>query len=96
MRFASWAWKEVAVVFAAAQRLEQRNRVGADANGAGRAPLTQKANVAAFIQRLNVLPPQTAQLGDPTPQQVGPADHDVVPRCDGRPLYLRGTDNPKN
>ena len=64
-------------------RLEQRQRVGADADGAGLAPFTQEPNVAAFIQRLNVLPPQMAQLGDTTAQQVGPTDHDVVPRCDG-------------
>ena len=76
-------WKKPVTRLAAAQRLEQRQRVGADADGAGFAALTQQPNVAAFIQRLNVLPPQTAQLGDTTAQQVGPTDHDVVPRCDG-------------
>ena len=96
MRFASWAWKEVAVVFAAAQQLEQLQRCSTDADGAGLAPLTQKANVAAFIQRLNVLPPQTAQLRYTTAEQIRPADHDVVPRCDGGPFYLRGTDDPEN
>ena len=55
-------WKKPVLRLAAAQRLEQRNRVGADANGAGFAALTEEANVAAFIQRLDVLPPQTAQL----------------------------------
>ncbi len=48
--------------FAAAKGLEQLQRVGADANGAVLAPLTQQANVAALIQRFDVFPPQTAQL----------------------------------
>ena len=66
-----------------AQRLEELQRVGADADGAGLAPLAQQANVAAFIQRFDVLPPQPAQLGHTAAQQVGTADHDVVPHCDG-------------
>ena len=80
---------------AAAQRLEQLQRVGADADGAGLAALTEEANIAAFIQRFDVLPSQTAQLRDPTAQQVGTADHDVVTRCDGGAFYLRGTDDPE-
>ena len=90
------AWKKPVTRLAAAQRLEQRQRVGADADGAGFAALTQQPNVAAFIQRLNVLPPQTAQLRYTAPEQIRPTDHDVVPRCDGCPFYLGGTDNPKN
>ena len=76
-------WKKPVTRLAAAQRLEQRQRVGADADGAGFAALTEEANVAAFIQRLDVLPPQTAQLGYTAPEQIRPTDHDVVPRCDG-------------
>ena len=70
-------------MLAAAQRLEQCNRVGADANGAGLAPLAEEANVAAFIQRFDVLPAQAAQLGYTAPEQIRPTDRDVVPRCDG-------------
>ena len=42
-------WKKPVPRLAAAQRLEQRQRVGADADGAGLAPLTQEPNVAAFM-----------------------------------------------
>ena len=76
-------WEKPVPRLAAAQRLEQLQRCGADADGAGLAPLAQQANVAAFIQRFDVLPAQPAQLGDPAAQQVGTADDDVVPRCDG-------------
>ena len=76
-------WKKPVTRLAAAQRLEQRQRVGADADGTGFAALTEKANVAAFIQRFDVLPAQAAQLGYTTPEQIRPTDHDVVPRCDG-------------
>ena len=89
-------WKKPVLRLAAAQRLEQLQRVGADADGAGLAALTEEANIAAFIQRFDVLPSQTAQLRYPAAQQVGTADHDVVPRCDGGAFYLRGTDNPQN
>ena len=41
---------------AAAKGLEQLQRVGADADGAGLAALAEEANVAAFIQRFDVLP----------------------------------------
>ena len=68
---------------AAAKGLEQLQRVGADADGSGLAPLAEEANVAAFIQRFDVLPPQTAQLGHAAAEQIRPADHDVVTRCDG-------------
>ena len=78
-------WKKPVTRLAAAQRLEQRQRVGADADGAGFAALTQQPNVAALIQRFDVLPPQTAQLGYTAPEQIRPADHDLVPRCDGCP-----------
>ena len=76
-------WKEPVLRSAAAQRLEQRQRVGADTDGARLAPLAQQANVAALIQRLDVFPAQTAQLGHTTAKQIGTADHDVIPRCDG-------------
>ena len=76
-------WEKPVAGLAAAKGLEQLQRVGADADGAGLAALTEEANVAAFIQRFDVLPAQPAQLGDPAAQQVGTADHDVVPRCDG-------------
>ena len=89
-------WEKPVPRLAAAQRLEQLQRVGADADGAGLAPLTEEANVAALIQQLDVLPPQTAQLGHTAPEQIRPADHDVVPRCDGGAFYLRGTDAPEN
>ena len=74
-------WKKPVFRLAAAQRLEQLQRCGADADSV--AALTEEPNVAAFCQRLNVLPPQTAQLGYTAPEQIRPADHDVVPRCDG-------------
>ena len=76
-------WEKPVPRLATAQRLEELQRVGADADGAGLAPLAQQANVAAFIQRFDVLPPQPAQLGHTAAQQVGTADHDVVPHCDG-------------
>ena len=56
---------------AAAKGLEQLQRVVADADGAGLTALTEEANVAALIQRFDVLPAQTAQLGHTTAQQVG-------------------------
>ena len=76
-------WKKPVTRLAAAQRLEQRQRVGADADSAGLAPLAEEPNVAAFCQRLNVLPAQAAQLGYTAPEQIRSTDHDVVPRCDG-------------
>ena len=76
-------WEKPVAGLAAAKGLEQLQGVGADADGAGFAPLAEEANVAAFIQRFDVLPAQPAQLGDPAAQQVGTADHDVVPHCDG-------------
>ena len=76
-------WEKPVPRLAAAQRLEELQRVGADADGAGLAALTEEANVAALIQRFDVLPPQTAQLGDAAPEQIRPADHHVVTRCDG-------------
>ena len=89
-------WEKPVPRLAAAKGLEQLQRVVADADGAGLTALTEEANVAALIQRFDVLPAQTAQLGHTTAQQIGTADHDVVPRCNGRPLYLRGTDDPEN
>ena len=68
---------------AAAKGLEQLQRFPADADGSGLAPLAEEANVTAFIQRFDVLPPQTAQLGHAAAEQIRPADHDVVTRCDG-------------
>ena len=76
-------WEKPVPRLAAAQRLEQLQRVGADADGSGLAALAQQPNVAALIQRFDVLPPQTAQLGHTAAQQIGTADHDVVTRCDG-------------
>ena len=76
-------WKEPVLRTAAAQRLEQLQRGGADADGAGLAALAEEVNLACAIQRLDVLPAQTAQLGHTAAQQIGTADHDVVPRCDG-------------
>ena len=90
------SWEKPVLRLAAAKGFEQLQRVGADTDGAGLAALAQQANVASLIQRFDVLPPQMAQLGHTAAQQVGTADHDVVTRCDGRPLYLRGTDNPEN
>ena len=76
-------WEKPVARLAAAKGLEQLQRVGADANGAVLAPLTQQANVAALIQRFDVFPPQTAQLRYTAPEQIRPADHHVVTRCDG-------------
>ena len=76
-------WKKPVLRLAAAQRLEQFQRCVTDADGAGLAALTQQPNVAAFIQRLDVIPPQTAQLRYTAPEPIRPADHHVVPRCDG-------------
>ena len=76
-------WEKPVPRLAAAQRLEQLQRRGADADCAGFAAFAKESNVAALIQRFDVLPPQPAQLGDAAPKQIRPADHDVVPRCDG-------------
>jgi len=76
-------WEKPVPRLAAAKGLEQLQRVVADADGAGLTALTEEANVAALIQRFDVLPAQTAQLGHTAAQQIGTADHDVVPRCDG-------------
>ena len=89
-------WEKPDTKLAEAKGLKQLQRVGADADGARLAPLTEEANVAALIQRLDVLPAQTAQFGHPTAEQIRPADHHVVTRCDGGAFYLRGTDNPQN
>ena len=63
-------WEKPVAGLAAAKGLEQLQGVGADADGAGLAPLAEEANVAAFIQRFDVLPPQTAQLGHVATQQT--------------------------
>ena len=76
-------WEKPVTRLAAAKGLEQLQRVGADADGAGFAPLAEEANVAALIQRLDVFPAQTAQLGHTAAEQIRPTDHDVVARCDG-------------
>ena len=76
-------WEKPVPRLAAAKGLEQRQRVGADTDGARLAPLAQQANVAALIQRLDVFPAQTAQLGHTAAEQIRPADHHVVTRCDG-------------
>ena len=55
-------WEKPVPRLAAAQRLEELQRVGADADGAGLAALAQETDVAAFIQRFDVFPSQTAQL----------------------------------
>ena len=44
-------WEKPVAGLAAAKGLEQLQGVGADADGAGFAPLAEEANVAAFIQR---------------------------------------------
>ena len=66
-------WEKPVPRLAAAKGLEQLQGVGTDADGAGFAPLAQQANVAAFIQQFDVLPPQPAQLGHTAAQQVGTA-----------------------
>ena len=76
-------WEKPVARLAAAKGLEQLQRVGADADGAGFASLAQQPNVAALIQRLDVFPAQTAQLGHTAAEQIRPADHHVVTRCDG-------------
>ena len=76
-------WEKPVPRLAAAKGLEQLQRVGADADGAGLAALAQKPDVAAFLQRFDVLPAQPAQLRHPAAQQVGTADHHIVPRCNG-------------
>ena len=43
---------------AAAKGLKQLQRVAADADGAGLAPLAEESNVAALIQRFDVPPAQ--------------------------------------
>ena len=55
-------WEKPVPRLAAAKGLEQLQRVGTDADGAGFAPLTQQPNVATLIQRFDVLPAQPAQL----------------------------------
>ncbi len=65
-------WEKPIPRLAAAQRLEQLQRRGADANGAGFAAFAEESNVAAIIQRLDVLPAQPAQLGHTAPEQNDP------------------------
>ena len=65
-------WEKPVPRLAAAKGLKQLQRVGADADDAGLAPFAQQANVAAFIQRFDVLPPQTAQLRYAAPEQIRP------------------------
>ena len=88
-------WKKPVIRLAAAKGLKQLQRVGADADGAGLAALAQEQDIAAFLQRFDVLPPQPAQLGHTAALQIGTADHDVVPRCHGGAFYPRGTDAPR-
>ena len=54
-------WEKPVPRLAAAKGLKQLQGVGADAISAGLAALTEEANVATLIQRLDLLPPQTAQ-----------------------------------
>ena len=61
-------WEKPVAGLAAAKGLEQLQRVVADADGAGLTALTEEANVAALIQRFDVLPAQLAQLGHTAPQ----------------------------
>ena len=58
-------WKELVLRTAAAQGLEQLQRGGADADGAGLAALTEEVNLASAIQRLDVLPMGNRDLRDP-------------------------------
>ena len=67
----------------AAAKDKQLQRAAANADGAGLAPLAEESSVASLIQRFDVLLAQQAQLGHTAPEQIRPADHDVVPRCDG-------------
>ena len=76
-------WEKPVARLAAAKGLKQLQRVGADADGAGLAALAQEQDIAAFLQRFDVLPPQPAQLGHTAAEQIRPADHHVVTRCDG-------------
>ena len=76
-------WEKPVPRLAVAQRLEQLQRVGADADGAGLTPLAEEVNVATLIQRFDVFPAQPAQLGDTTAQQVGTADLHIVTRSNG-------------
>lgn len=71
-------WKEPVLGSAAAQRLEQLQRGGADANGAGLAALAEEVNLASAIQRLDVLPLQAAQLGHPAAQEITALHHHEV------------------
>ena len=73
-------WEKPVTRLAAAQRLEQLERVGADADGSGLAPLAEEANVAAFIQRLDAFPAQPAKLRHPAAQKV---EASPAPTCCG-------------
>ena len=76
-------WKEPVLRSAAAQRLEQLQRGGADANGAGLAALAEEVNLACALQRLDVLPLQAAQLGNPAAQEIAALHHHEVTACGG-------------
>ena len=71
-------WEEPVLWTATAQRLKQLQRGAADADGAGLAALAEKVNLASAIERLNVLPLQAAQLGNPAAQEIAALHHHEV------------------
>ena len=76
-------WKEPVLRSAAAQGLEQLQRGGADADGAGLAALTQEVNLASALHWLDVFPLQAAQLGNAATQEVAALHHHEVTACGG-------------
>ena len=62
-------WEKPVPRLGAAKGLKQPQPVAADADGAELAPLAEESNVAAFIQRFDVLPAQTAQLDTRQPSR---------------------------
>jgi|TARA_B100000073_G_scaffold76124_1_gene57428 hypothetical protein len=85
-------WEKPVTRLAAAQRLIQRQRIHADEDGAGLTPVTEEANVAALIQRFDVLPPQTAQRRDPRAEEIAALHHHKVTANEGShlpDLFLR-------
>ena len=77
--FITW---EKPVPGSAAKLLEQCQRVVDEADGAGHAPLAEEANVDSCFRQFDILPPQTAELGNAVTQQIRPADHHIVTRRD--------------
>ena len=77
------SWKKPVAKLAAAQRLDQVQRVGAIADGAGLSPLTGEVKLASNMERRDVHPLQAAQLGNPAAQEIAALHFHEVTACGG-------------